>query len=389
MKAAYRRIPLHFLWQIKQIITFDGQRRVDRTACFGNRGSQILFMAFMGLVIWIAIYVRGIAHLKDYVDDAFSFELRSNRLYYQPYHRFFPAKQARLLRLWDELGIPHDKEKQEFGPTLRVIGFVVDPNAMTVTMDADQRKELVDLIHVFAVAGKKRTLKEFQRIAGHINWALNVFPLLKPGLSAVYAKTAGKERDFATIRVNAPVVRELDWVARRVNSSSGVHLLKAVEWDPRSANCGALTVFTDASALGLAYFIPSLQLAFQCPRPSDIASEHIFFSEALAVCSVFHYVNTITHLLTHRLVVYSDNSNTVDIFNSLRAIAPYNQLLISAIDIALDHELDFRVLHVRGIDNPIADAVSRFKNDLAVSFCPGLVIRAFEPPRIMLGVGSK
>lgn len=389
MKAAYRQMPLHFLWQIKQIITFEGRRYVDRSACFGNRGSQMIFMAFMGLVTWIAIYVRSIAHLKDYVDDAFSFERQSERAFYSPYNAFYPAKQARLLQLWDELGIPHDKEKQEFGPVLRIIGFEVDPNAMTVTMDFDARKELVEQIRTFAVAGKKRTLKEFQRIAGYVNWALNVFPLLKPGLSAVYAKTAGKEHDLATIRVNSVVVFELSWVAHRIEFSSGVHLLKSVEWDPRHADSGAVSVFTDASAHGMAFYIPSLNSAFQCRLPSNASDEHIFFFEALAVCSVFHFVASSLKAPPQRLVIFSDNSNTVDIFNSLHAIAPYNRLLISAMNVVLDHDIDFRVLHVRGVDNPIADAVSRFKNDLAVSLCAGLVIRPFEPPRDALGVISE
>ena len=61
---------------------------------------------------------------------------------------------------------------------------------MTITMDVDTRNELTQLISTFAIASRKHTLKEFQRIAGHMNWALNVFPLLKPGLSAVYSKMA-------------------------------------------------------------------------------------------------------------------------------------------------------------------------------------------------------
>ena len=57
-------------------------------------------------------------------------------------------------------------------------------------------------------------------------------------------------------------------------------------------------------------------------------------------------------------MVYTDSTNTVNIFNSLQASASYNHILISSVDIALDHEVDFHVLHVRGIDNPIADAIS-------------------------------
>ena len=65
-----------------------------------------------------------------------------------------------------------------------------------------------------------------------INWALNVFPLLWPGLLAVYAKPVGKEHDLATIRVNAAVAHELAWVVCRLESSTGMYMLKSVEWDP-------------------------------------------------------------------------------------------------------------------------------------------------------------
>ena len=58
VSAAYRRLPLHPLWQIKQIATIDGVRHVDRCTTFGGRGSCRCYTAFMGLVLWIAIYVK-------------------------------------------------------------------------------------------------------------------------------------------------------------------------------------------------------------------------------------------------------------------------------------------------------------------------------------------
>jgi hypothetical protein len=39
VSAAYRRLPLHPLWQIKLIITIDQIRHVDRCTSFGGRGS--------------------------------------------------------------------------------------------------------------------------------------------------------------------------------------------------------------------------------------------------------------------------------------------------------------------------------------------------------------
>src|SRR5882757_6804808 len=65
-----------------------------------------------------------------------------------------------------------------------------------------------------------------------------------------------------------------------------------------------------------------------------------------------------------RLVVYLDNTNTVDIFDSLRAIPPYSRILILAITKVLDNHIDFHVLHICDINNSISDALSRYLNDL-------------------------
>ena len=80
VSAAYRRLPLHPLWQIKQIVTVDGARHVDRCTSFGGRGSCRDYTAFMGLVIWIAIFIKSITDLFGYIDDNFSFEEEGNTL---------------------------------------------------------------------------------------------------------------------------------------------------------------------------------------------------------------------------------------------------------------------------------------------------------------------
>jgi hypothetical protein len=123
VSAAYRRLPLHPLWQIKQIVTIDGIRHVDRCTSFGGRGSCRDYTAFMGLVLWIAIFVKAIADLFGYIDDNFSFEEEGNVTWYEPYQCYFPTKQTKLLLLWDEIGLPHEKAKQEYARVLWIIGF--------------------------------------------------------------------------------------------------------------------------------------------------------------------------------------------------------------------------------------------------------------------------
>jgi hypothetical protein len=130
VSAVYRRLPLYPLWQIKQIVTIDGIRHVDRCTSFGGRGSCRSYTVFMGLVLWIAIFMKFLADLFGYIDDNFLFEIEGNVEWYEPYGCYYPTKQTRLLLLWDEIGLPHEKPKQEYGRTLRIIGFMVDPNSM-------------------------------------------------------------------------------------------------------------------------------------------------------------------------------------------------------------------------------------------------------------------
>lgn len=54
MSEAYRLIPMHPYWQIKQVNTIDGLRYINRNNVFGGHRSGDLFMAFMALVLWVA-----------------------------------------------------------------------------------------------------------------------------------------------------------------------------------------------------------------------------------------------------------------------------------------------------------------------------------------------
>ena len=65
VSAAYRRLPLHPLWQIKQIVTIDEARHVDRCTSFGGRGLCRDYTAFMGLVLWLAIFIKFLTDLSD------------------------------------------------------------------------------------------------------------------------------------------------------------------------------------------------------------------------------------------------------------------------------------------------------------------------------------
>ena len=99
-----------------------------------------------------------------------------------PYSKLLPSTLVSILTLWDELYIPHEEKKQLFALVLPVIGFDVDPNLMTVRMSPESQDKLLEAISLFAHRGARRPLCDFQCLAGYLNWALNVYPMLCPGL---------------------------------------------------------------------------------------------------------------------------------------------------------------------------------------------------------------
>ena len=136
----------------------------------------------------------------------------------------------------------------------------------------------------------------------------------------------------------------------------------------------------------MAYWFPEFNLGFQCRIPESAEGHTIFYFEALAVtCTILQYIS----YCAPRMVIYTDSQNTVDIWHLLKASAPYNHLLILTIDKLINLSIDACVLHIPGIENTVADALLRFKNDLALKLVAGLKIMSFQPPHGMLGATKK
>ncbi|KAH9848304.1 hypothetical protein C2E23DRAFT_871274 [Lenzites betulinus] len=377
VSQAYRRMPVSPFWQIRQAVTIDGLRYIDRS-----------------LRIWAAFdCLAGVVYKHNYVDDDFGFAPIGNVCWYEPYQRYFPTPQARLLTLWDDLGVPHEPHKQLHGVCLPVISFDVDPNAMSVTLPDEGCARLIDTINSFCVltpGNRCRSLTEFQAFTGYANWAFNVYPLLKPALSNIYDKMTGKSDRHAGVYINAAVIQDLQWFKSHILMSPGVHLLHANTWTPADLKPGALGdefALTDASSHGLGIYFPWLELGFHCDLPAKAPNTTIFFFEALAVCAAIHRAGVWRKAgwFIKRLAVLSDNSNTVAVFNSLCASLPYNPILKSAVNIMLAHDIDVRIHHIAGKLNIVAVALSRGKLEFARERVPNITLIHLIPPQDAMG----
>ncbi|CDO68566.1 hypothetical protein BN946_scf184998.g63 [Trametes cinnabarina] len=338
----------------------------------------------MALLLWIAIHVRGVSCLLAYMDDNFSFEPASPLVHYSGYASpvLLPRSQALLLQLWDELGVPHAAAKQLFGQTLTITGFLVDSVNMTITLPREACNELVAAIRVFLrdAPRRRRPLREWQRLIGWINWGLNVQPLLRPALQSSYAKISGMCIPHAPIYINARVTRDLMFIASIFEEHGGIHLMRASSWGPKDAD---FVIFCDACLTGMAFWIPSLSIALvsDCPVAPAGLEDNIFWYEALTVVAALEWVHTNLSPLPDRLAIYTDNLNTVQIFDSFRASRIFDELLLYACKLLIVSRIDLRVWHIAGQHNTVADALSRGLFVVAQQYVPHLSIATFIPPR--------
>ena len=378
---AFRRIPVHFLWQIRQVVSIDGIRHVDRCMVFGSRSSPRIWCSFMALVLWIAIHIRYLADLLHYMDDSWGYEMDPQLEYYTPYDTFYPKKQVRLLNLWDEIGLPHQKEKQLYGSTLSIIGFHIDPISMALSLPKSSRDELITAIRSF-VSQRKHPLRDWQHILGWINWALNVFPLLRPGLQSSYSKISGKVIAKAPIPLNKRVISDLSWVADRVALANGLYFFRELVWDASEAD---LIIYCDACMSGLGFYIPRTHHGFAASVPTGYPIHNIVFFETLCVASAVSWASTLLRP-PRRLLIYTDSLDSVELFHSLKAEAGYNDLLLFVVQILMDKHIQLRVFHIPGVENTVADALSRGLFDSARGMDPFLQVNIFQPPQDSLGV---
>ena len=384
---AYRLLPVHPYWQIKQVNCIGGSFHVDRNSMFGGCTSGCNWISFMSLVSWIAKKKRNIDFLATYSDDSFRPELARNFTWYKPYNKFMPLNQAKILELWDEINLPHKEKKQVSGSILTIIGIEVDADNLTMTMPQESLQDLITAIIEFTSSHRKFTLREWQRLAGWINWSLNVFPLLQPALNNFYAKITSKSASNRYIRVNNAARADLTWAVNHLQHDTGIHLICQIHWDISSAN---FTIYCDACLEGMRFWLPDQSVSFYCPVPDGLMDEHIFYFKALCVLSsIHHLVETRQPPQSSRLLIYTDNDNTVAIFNTLWCLPKYNNILISAADVLIKEKLDLHVLHIPGELNYIADAIFRKNFDIAQQHVPGLTISSFSPPHVVLGAAPK
>ena len=379
--SAFLNLPAHPLWQLRQVVVVEGKLYIVRHLVFGNRASPRCWCAVSGLLCWLAIRKLGILSLHVYMDDFFGWDFEDNLIMY--HGKLRPRQQVQLLLFWEAIQCPFEDKKQEHGNPLKIIGFWVDANQGSLSLPPSSLVDIVDKIKAFlATPNRKPTLREWQRLAGHLNWLLNVLPWARPALTALYHKTSGKTRPLGAVHLNAEVTSDLTWLSSIIPRSVGVRFLDDGIWDDSAAD---LEVWTDASlTLGMSFVYGNQGFMYglkECPPGLKI---DIFFLELVAIMSAIHHVASFPSP-PHRLLIHTDSLDSVSVFNTLRVSeALHNGPLMAVAGIIIRSGIDLRIRHIPGKLNIRADLLSRLLLDEYRAKFPLDRVRLFSPPRDLL-----
>ena len=118
-------------------------------------------------------------------------------------------------------------------------------------------------------------------------------------------------------------------------------------------------IYCDACLEGMGFWYPLIPelTAYYLPVLTGAPPQIIFYYEALCILSALLH-GSYTLPSSSCILIFTDNSNTVDIFYILCALVAYNFILRSAVDILLDTNHQLQVRYVPSNQNDIADSIS-------------------------------
>ena len=376
IRSAFRTQPFHPLLQSRQfIITNDGRIFVDHRSIFGNGAGPHLLTSWSSTIAWYLRTVLPPIHIPSigdflhpiliYMDDFYSvcFQLESQFLNGAPPRPMLLTDQA--LRPY---GIIMEPKKYEHGEFVVVTGFGVNTAEASLCLSESQTNYtlsmLDDLIHLEHTA---IPFKRFEQATGVLNWASNVYFLIRPSLTPIYAamkQVPTSARKKYRLTVSPLIAQSLRWLREYITNAPPVRLLLSEAWLPTEAD---FFLYTDACLSGMAFFLPDVNLLVYHLRPEGYRDHN---NQQLPINTIELYcqfwarksIPDILHLPSFgsRCLAYVDNTTACSNLNTFKSNNLIQSIIIrEAALVELKSNISFLTHHVPGKINIIADLGSR------------------------------
>ena len=367
LRSAYRMVPVHPHDQWLLGIQWGKHTYVDKALPFGLRSAPKIFNAVADGLAW-AMLCEGIAHPIHYLDD-FLFCGPPNTGSCQ-------AALGKAIPICHQLGLPIAPEKVE-GPstTITFLGIEIDSVAQVLRLPDKKLNRLRGMLAEWE-GRRSATKHQLQSLIGHLSHASKV---VKPGrtfMREVIRTMSIPRASHHLTRLNAQCRADLAWWSIFLASWNGISLFPGLPLGE--------TITADASgSWGCGAFCSHPPQWFQCEWPVHWKSVNIAVKEMVpfVVASAMWGHSW----RGQRILFRSDNMAVVQTLGKHSAKDPQLAHLLRCLFFFEAHfGFEHEAVHVPGVENTGADALSRNRSDIFLSLCPQAASQQASTPPLPL-----
>ena len=345
IRRAFRLCPVHpEHWHLLGI-RWQDQLYYDRVLPFGLRSAPFIFNEVADALQWICEHHLSIENILHLLDDF---------LLLGPPQSPRARNQLDLaLRMCAYLGIPIADEKTVRPTTeLTFLGIVLDTVRLESRLPEDKKQDLLKLVS--EMADKRRcTLRELQHLLGKLNFASRVVVPGRTFTRRLYDTTRHASQPYHHVHLSAACRMDLVWWKELLLSWNG----KSYFLEPGFTPAANLHVQTDAAgSIGYGAICESewLHGRWSWQQAKCCITYQELYPIALA-CSTWGHKWT-----AKRIEFHTDNQAVAACVSSGTCRCSNVMILLRALFfVCAQHHFHVSASYVPGVDNNIADALSR------------------------------
>ncbi len=371
VRAAYRNVPVHPRDRWLLGMRWDGETFVDGALPFGLRSAPLLFTALGDAVEWVA-QRKGAQWIKHYIDD-FVMVGRSGT-----------DQCERALAVFKEtcewLGMPLDEGKEE-GPSevLTFLGLEIDTVAMEVRLPQDKLKEFKALVKRWR-GMKSCRRRDLESLVGSLNHACKA---VRPGRAfkrRLQDLLASVNRNGRRVRLNVEARADVEWWFQFGSRWNGTSLMRSVVAmdEPREE------MVSDASGrwgCGAAWSGEWFQIQWESIPGTEewgiMPKELLPIVVATAVWGRRWSGGSVLARCDNMSVVAAVSAGCCKERRSMHLLR-----CLAFIEATL--AVTVKVVHIRGVDNGVADHLSRGRLQSALSSMQVAEVDPVPIPKVLM-----
>lgn len=348
IESAFRLLPIHPECHHLLGCELDGEIYVDLCLPMGCSISCSYFEKFSSFLEWVVKKRTGSKNLVHYLDDFLCVGQASTE--------WCSFLLEVLKEVTTEFGVPLAPDKT-VGPVTRLsfLGIEIDTVAGMTRLPEDK---LTDLGRgVGEMLGRtKATVRMVQSLLGKLNSACRVIPMGRVFCRRLSTLLRGSKEGHHHVRLTREVKGDLQIWAQFLKSFNGRIIFQGKEVTNEE-----IQLFTDASgSVGFGAYLGGSWCAACWPAgwaERGLLKNLCFLELFPIVVAVFLWG---AKLANRRVVFRCDNLGAVQALNKQSATSPEVVRLLRVLVLqCLKINLCFRAIHVPGVENVVADALSR------------------------------